>query len=42
VLFLVIVLDASVLIAFMFEQDEHHAAAVALLRNIADQPLGAS
>lgn len=37
-----IVLDASVLIGFMFEQDEHHAAAVALLRNIAGQPLGAS
>lgn len=37
-----IVLDASVLIAFMFEQDEHHAAAVALLRNVADRALGAS
>lgn len=37
-----IVLDASVLIGFMLEQDEHHAAAVALLRNIAGQPPGAS
>lgn len=37
-----IVLDASVLIGFMFAQDDHHAAAVALLRNVAGQALGAS
>lgn len=37
-----IVLDASVLIGFMFEQVDHHAAAVALLRSVAGQPLGVS
>lgn len=37
-----IVLDASVLIGFMFEQDDHHSAAVALLRNVAGAPLGVS
>ncbi|MBK5307660.1 MAG: PIN domain-containing protein [Frankiaceae bacterium] len=37
-----IVLDASVLIGFMFEQDDHHGAAVSLLRNVVGAPLGVS
>lgn len=37
-----IVLDASVLIGFIFEQDAHHDAAVALLRNAAGEEFGAS
>ncbi|GAC1443335.1 MAG: hypothetical protein NVS3B26_08990 [Mycobacteriales bacterium] len=37
-----IVLDASVLIGFMFEQDDHHGAAVSLLRIAAGTPLGVS
>lgn len=37
-----IVLDASVLIGFMFEQDGHHGAAVSLLRNAGGAPLGVS
>lgn len=37
-----IVLDASVLIAYLFEQDPHHEAAVALLQESAAEPFGAS
>lgn len=37
-----IVLDASVLIGFMFDQDAHHDAAVALLRDAARHPFGVS
>lgn len=37
-----IVLDASVLIAFLFEQDVHHEAAVALLQESAAEPFCAS
>jgi len=38
----VIVLDASVLIGFIFDQDAHHAAAVALLRDEAGNAFGVS
>jgi predicted nucleic acid-binding protein len=38
----VIVLDASVLIGFIFDQDAHHEAAVALLRDAADDSFGVS
>ena len=37
-----IVLDASVLIGFIFDQDAHHAAAVALLRDEAGNAFGVS
>ena len=37
-----IVLDASVLIGFIFDQDAHHDAAVALLRDAAGDPFGVS
>ena len=37
-----IVLDASVLIGFIFDQDPHHAAAVALLREAAGGSFGVS
>ena len=37
-----IVLDASVLIGFMFDQDAHHDAAVTLLRHASQEPFGAS
>jgi predicted nucleic acid-binding protein len=38
----VIVLDASVLIAHLDQQDAHHAAATQRLLDVADQPFGAS
>ncbi len=37
-----IVLDASVLIGFIFDQDAHHAAAVALMRDEAGNAFGVS
>lgn len=37
-----IVLDASVLIGFIFDQDAHHDAAVALLRDAANESFGVS
>lgn len=37
-----IVLDASVLIGFIFDQDAHHDAAVGLLRDAASDPFGVS
>ena len=37
-----IVLDASVLIAFIYDQDVHHQAAVTLLRDAAHETFGAS
>lgn len=37
-----IVLDASVLIAFMFEQDAHHEAALELMTRLAADTFGAS
>ena len=37
-----IVLDASVLIGFIFDQDAHHEAALALLRKAADDSFGVS
>ena len=37
-----IVLDASVLIGFIFDQDAHHAAAVTLLRDEAGNAFGVS
>ena len=37
-----IVLDASVLIGFIFDQDAHHEAALALLREAADDSFGIS
>lgn len=37
-----IVLDASVLIGFIFDQDPHHDASVALLRDTAGDPFGVS
>jgi predicted nucleic acid-binding protein len=38
----VIVLDASVLIGFIFDRDAHHQAALALLREAADDSFGVS
>lgn len=37
-----IVLDASVLIGFIFDQDAHHEAALTLLREAADDSFGVS
>lgn len=37
-----IVLDASVLVGFIFDQDTHHEAAVTLLRNAAHHRFGVS
>lgn len=37
-----IVLDASVLIGFLFDQDPHHGTAVGLLRSAAAEPFGVS
>ncbi len=39
---LVIVLDASVLIAYLDEHDNHHGAAEALLARVIDEDFGAS
>lgn len=37
-----VVLDASVLIGFLYDQDVHHGPALALLRDAAPEPFGAS